>query len=243
MLAAQGYYFTDLEFTGESDQKSYWSIITKGAVSQKFHRESDWKSMVAYHQAGEKDGWMLADIEAQIGRDGAAQFVGVWKEGKAKQQLWKLSSWGGVRKLTDDLEAKHLYLQDLEIVKDPAGKTSFILLFEQSISDRRTHLVVHADTRTYLEDRLARNKSGYRIIDFESFTDKDKTFLVSVFVKGEGQEKLRNNLNTTELESVTGQMATNGLQLTDLEVLTRIQPVAKPLVQKASAHNFTSTQK
>ena len=242
LLSAQGYYFSDLEFRGESDQKSYWSIISKGNIKQDVHRETAWKEMVVYHQSAEKEGWMLSDIEAEMGKDGTSQFVGVWKKGEAKQQLWKLNSWGGVRKLTDEMADKRMYLQDLEIMQDPEGDLSFVLLFELGVSDQRTHLVVHHDIRTYLEDRMARNKSGYRITDFESWANDQKSVLVSIFVKGDGKESLRNNLNPSELETVSGQMAESGLQLTDLEVLTRIQPVAKPLVQKASAHNYSASK-
>ncbi len=237
-LTAQGFHLTDIEFAGESEQKTYWSVVTKGDVAQSIHKESNWKSMLERHRSKVSEGWVLSDIEGYGDKSGNVQFVGLWQKGTANQQLWKLNSWLGVKKLTADMGKKNIFLQDIEIIKDSAGKLNFLLVYQADISQQRTHLIVHTDAKAYLTDRLERIKSGYGIIDFESIETEEKSFMVSIFKRTAQKEGIRRNMNPEGLSSVSKDMAEKGLQISDLEINLENKPViAPPTAQKV--HNFS----
>ena len=243
----KGYVLNDLEVAGTSQQKAYWATFKKSDLTRMIQRVSNWSDLQEKNKQLTSDGWLLVDVEASPFGRNEMEFLGVWEKKKdpttsIDQQLWKLTSLRSVLALSKQLDEKRYYAQDIEHVLDNEGNDQYIISFEKGFVDERTHVVVHVNPGSFLKDRLERFKSGYRLIDMESFDAEGKSFYVGVFKKLEGAETLKGNLNLESLNQMALTLQDDGLVMTDFEVFeapVTSTPPETDKVQTASAVKAT----
>ena len=216
-LNKSGYHIEDFEMHGQSKQKTFFASCSKSDQPQRIIEATEWVTFVSLVKANAEEGWKLNDIEASAHNDGSAHFVGILTLSKKEQQLWKMKSLSSAFQLEKAMQQKQLFLKDIEVVKGLEGQY-FLLSFEKGLTPERTHFVAHVQPDRFLQDRLQRQKSGYRLTDFEQFQEGQRQIWLGVFEKGTFNGKLHVQIPIQELEDQLSAYAAKGLHLGDFDV-------------------------
>ena len=239
-LQKSGYQIEDFEMHGQSKQKTFFASCSKSDHQKRIIEATEWVNFVDLVKANAVDGWKLDDMEAKAHDDGSAHFVGILSLSKKTQKLWKMKSLSSAFQLEKAMQQKQLYLKDIEVVNERNGQY-FLLFFEKGLTPQRTHFIAHTQPARFLQDRLHRQKSGYRLKDFEQLQDGQKQIWLGVFEKGAYNGKLHVRIPIQELETQLAAYAGQGLHLGDFDVWSPDQ-LPLPVNTTVSAHYLSSKQ-
>ena len=216
--ANQGFHLVNIETAGQGGQLTFCSVYEKGGQQSLVKQVSDWKTLLATNQELKGSNMYLTDIEVSEDRQGRMQFVGLWKKHDKKIQVWKLNSWKSVLALNNTMKKQNMFIQDIEVHKEITGKLNFMLIFKQGHEAERSHLVAHTNPKAFATDRIQRNKSGYNVNNYLTFTDEGKQYQVAIFKRGKAVEEIHQNINLVDLDKVLDDMQKKGLSLMHLQI-------------------------
>ncbi len=237
----EGFGLVNIEMAGQGPQQSYWTVFAKEQKESILKKTAKWENLLETDKALQIEGMNLVDIEAHRGSNGDLNFIGLWKPGEKKQQIWKLSSWAGVLKLTENMGKQNMFIQDIEVVELPGQKNHYILIFRNGTVNERTYFVVHQNWKTFITDQFRRNKSGYHMKNYLSLSIDGTPTWVGIFEKGNIKEQIKHNLTAASLQSHLEEMKEKGLSLTYLEVRYDIR--SQEPVQTEAANHFLSVNR
>ena len=227
-----GFRLIDVEEHKMDGTSLYWGIWEKDTIASEVHRADGWSEMVKLKRKMYKEGYKLDDVEAYLNDIDHIVYLGVWAKIDEKHKIWKLDSWAGLEKKNKEMAKDYMILVDVEPFMDEDGTRKYLAVFHPGGFFETSHVYTSTDLKEFNLERLKRYKSGYRIIDFESYRVDGKEHYISVYHKGDYEESLRHNLNEASFKAhQKNYLETEGLQLIDIEVFVgeanwvEVQPV------------------
>ena len=218
-LVKDSFQLVDLEAVAVGGEVSFWGIWQKTTRKARIERASGWENIIKVKRRMEKEGYTLIDIEGYRGPSGADLFVGVWIPGGKAQKLWNLDSWEGLLKNTARQSQEYFQLVDVEVYIDEWGATNYLAVYHKLAPSERGHLVRSDDAETFYRERTRRRKSGYTMVDFETFDQNGQTFLIGMYKQEAATEKDCNRLDWASFVTYQDQLDEQ-YRLVDLEVST-----------------------
>lgn len=219
-LKSDGFQLIDIESTEDEGKRSYHGLWRADTTASVIHPVPGWDSLVQMKRKMVKKGYLMTDIEAYPGEDGRFHFLCVWRAEKTWHKVWKLDSWEGVQKKNKEMVDKYLYLRDVEAVEGGTDGTKFLVIYHQGDRERKgwAHTFKTNDLKTFTTDLIRRQKSGYRMIDFETYTLDDKPVYLAVYRKGSNEDAWRQNLDGESFDAHAKVLKSNQFNMIDFEI-------------------------
>jgi len=237
-----GYQLIDVEVVKDNKINKYWAIWAKTKQHSVLAEVAGWDSLVQKRRDMAKDGFVLTELEGQAGPNNVFLFTAVWAPGKTAHKVWKLDSWAGLVKKNEEMAKDNLYLVDVEAVPFPDGTMPYLALYHYGKQTDQTYLFEASDLTTFNTERARRNKSGFRLLDFEQFEHGEREYYVGIYKKSAFDESLRASLDEQGFQKLRSERAKNeSIYVTDIEIgrvkTSKVIPAKKKLgtVQQAGA--------
>lgn len=238
-----GFQLTDIELAKDNNKvNKYWAVWAKTKQHSVLAEVAGWDSLVQKRRDMAKAGFVLNDLEGQAGPNNVFLFTCVWSPGKTVHKAWQLDSWESLILKNEEMAKDNLYLVDIEAVPFPDGTMPYIALYHYGKQNDQTYLFEASDLTTFNTERARRNKSGYRLFDYEQFEHGEREYYVGIYKKGTFDDSLRANLDEQGFQKLRNERAkTDSIYLTDVEInriknSKVIQAKKKPgTLQKAGA--------
>lgn len=233
-MQQQGFQLQNIEMSGQGNQHTFYSVFIKGGNASIIQKAASWDTLLEQNKIQETKGMSLVDVEVSEDFQGNLSYVGIWAKTPGKHQVWKLNSWRSVLALEKNMNQKNRFIQDLEVIQQIDGKKHFVLIFKHGYEAERSHLVAHKNTKAFAIDRVQRNKSGYNLKNYTTFSEGQSIYHVGIFKKGHAVEKVANNLTLSDIEQVSNEMKEEGLVLTQLDVTKVALPIQSNFLSDSS---------
>ncbi len=219
-----GYELVDVEVAKDANKvNKYWAIWAKTRQHSVLAEVVGWDSLIQKRRDMAKEGFVLTELEGQAGPNNVFVFTCAWAPGKIVHKVWQLDSWIGLTKKTEEMAKDNLYLVDVEAVPFPDGTMPYIALYHYGKQTDQTFLYEASDLTTFNTERARRNKSGYRLIDYEQYEHGEREYYVGIFQKASFDDSFRVSLDEQGFQKLRTEKANNeSVYLTDIEV-TRIK--------------------
>ena len=230
-----GFQLMDVELVKEAKIDRYWAIWAKTNQKSVLAEVVGWDSLVQKRRDMAKAGFVLTELEGRAGPNNVFLFTGVWAPGKTVHKVWKLDSWAGLVKKNEEMAKENLYLVDVEAAPFPDGTMPYIALYHYGKQTDQTFLFETSDLTTFNTERARRNKSGYRLMDYEQFEHGEREYYVGIYKKGTFDDSLRASLDEQGFQKLRSERAGNeSIYLTDIEI-TRVKTSKVVPAKKKSA--------
>lgn len=214
-----GFRLIDVEAHKMDGTTLYWGIWKKDTIESQVHLVEGWTGMVKMKRKMYKEGYKLDDVEAYLNDIDHIIYLGVWSKVDEKHKIWKLDSWAGLLKKNEEMEKDYMILIDVEPFMDDDGTQKFLAVYQPGGFFASSHVYTSDDMKAFNLERMKRRKSGYRIVDFESYKVDGKELYLCIYHQGEYEESFRHNLNEASFRAhQKNYLETEGLQLIDIEV-------------------------
>ena len=164
------------------------------------------------------EGYVMEEVEGMAITDTEQQFIGSWRKGDTPHKVWRLDSREGIRKKTKEMAEQEFFLQDLDVFQTPSGGVQYLALYHQGPIDLKAFIVVEKDLKVFNTELLQRTKSGYRIIDYERYTEAEEVFYLAVMRKGDYEAVLLRGLDQDGFYGRLDMSEQNRFQLVDIEL-------------------------
>ena len=232
----KGFLLKDVETIEDEGKRKYFALWSADTTASKLYQIPGWDSLVQIKRKMAREGYMMTDIEAYPQEDGRNHFLCVWKEQRIWHKVWKLDTWEGVLQKNEEMLKKYMYLRDVEIIKSPSDGWKFLVIYHEGDRDRkeRGYIFKSDDLKTFTTDLMRRQKSGFQMIDFETYQESGKKIYVAVYQKGYEADTWRQNLDAKSFEAHSKVLKTNQFQLIDFEVSEGTGRLLIPIVDTSS---------
>lgn len=220
-LDNMGFRLIDVETHKIDGNTLYWGIWQKDTIESQVHLVEGWSGMVKMKRKMYKEGFRLDDVEAYLNDIDQIIYLGIWCKLDEKHKIWKLDSWAGLLQKNEEMEKDYMILVDVEPFLDDDGTQKFLAVYHSEGFFATSHIYSSNDLKDFNLDRMKRGKSGYRIVDFETYKINGKEQYLSIYHQGDYEESLRHNLNEASFKAhQKNYLETDGLQLIDIEIFT-----------------------
>ncbi len=226
-LAKDSFQLIDLEAVAGGEEVSFWGIWRKTTRRARIERVSGWENIIKLKRRMQEEGYALIDIEGYQDPSGANLFTGVWIKGQEEQKLWKLDSWEGLIKNTDIQAKAYFQLVDIEAYTDEWGMTNYLAVYHKMAPSERGYLVRTDDAEAFFREHTRRHKSGYALVDYETFESNGQQFLLGMYKKSSTAEVTRSRLDWESFVTYQDQLGEQ-FHLVDLEVSSGAGKLAIP---------------
>lgn len=213
-----GYRPTEIESKVVDNQRRYWLIGTKSDRGAQLRQVTGWGEFVKLKREMADADFVLADIEAYALNEVDYHFVGIWHEGKTNHKIWKLDSMEGIEKKTREMGSDNYYPIHIEAVQTPSKTTTFLVIYHQAPVSARTHIFATSDIKAFNTDLLQRTKSGYRMIDYEKYSDGSQDNYICIYRRGDFDIRFVRDLDRSEFDGLWELQEKEGLFLVNMEV-------------------------
>ena len=213
-----GYRLTDLETRKEETNRKYWGIWIKSDQKSILEPIYGWGNFIKKKRQMAADSFLLMEIEAYAVSNEEHYFIGVWTKKDTKHKVWKLDSREGLAKKTEEMERQDFFVKDVEAFILPNKTVVFLALFHKGkVTTPRNYVYTSNDLKAFKISLLQRNKSGFRIVDFERFEEKGRPWYLGVFEKGDYKTVLLTRQEADRFNEKWEIMEKEGLKLMDRE--------------------------
>lgn len=217
-LDSNQFHLVELEITRGNKGSHFWGIWQLDSIPSVIERVNGWKEMVKMKRKMVKEGYLMEDIETYFDQKGNQYFIGIWKPSKTMHKMWKLDTWEGVLQKSKEMAVLKYYPVDIEPFKDKDGVIKFLALFHKRQHTDRAHIFATNQRKLFNTDSLQRYKSGFRMVDFETFPTAEGIFQIGVYRKKPFRAKLQLELATQNIATEKQkEIESEFYQLVDLE--------------------------
>lgn len=219
-MSAKGFRLMDLETAKTEGDRFFWGIWIKSNLGQVMKKLDSWPAFIEEKRAKVEEGYVMSEVEAYALTEEEHQFIGVWYKGSVQHKVWNLDSKEGILKKTSEMADQHFYLVDLDVFQTPSNTVKYIALYHEGAVSQKAYLSIESDLKAFNTDLLQRTKSGYRIIDFEKYTENEVTYYLGVYRKGDYPAVLLRDLDQDSFFGHLDMSEQNKLKLVDLDIDT-----------------------
>lgn len=216
-LAKDSFQLIDLEAVPGEEEVSFWGIWRKTTRPARIERASGWENIIKVKRRMQAEGYTLIDIEGYRDPSGADLFAGIWIRGKEEQKLWKLDSWEGVLQNTAKQSKDYFQIVDIEAYIDEWGTTNYLAVYHKMSPSQRGYLVQTDDAETFAKERTLRHKSGYALIDLETYEVNGRQMRLGMYKKTNIDEATNTYLDWESFVTYQDQLGEQ-YSLVDLEL-------------------------
>ncbi len=199
--SAAGFELQDLEPVTVDNQVRFWASWSKTGKLTIVERAKDWPAMIRLKNQKAAAGWVLENLEAYTGPYEENWYIGIWTPGSINHKAIRLTTRAGLEQSTTVLARQFYYLVDIEVVRTPAQDLEFLCLFQRRSPDWRSFLVLTNNEEAFYEQKYQRNRSGYQLIDLETFVQEGEMNLLGLFRRDQAEENCRLFLDWSSLQS------------------------------------------
>lgn len=218
-LSKKGFRLIDLETHNHNKNRSFWGIWTKSDQGTVIKSEFGWANFVKRKRAMAKDSFLMTEVEAYAVSNDEHYYIGVWSKKDNPHKVWKLDSREGLAKKTEEMARQDFFLIDVEAFPTPNKTLIFLALYHKGkVTTPRNYVYNSSDLTTFKTSVLQREKSGFRMIDFERFEEKGQRWYLGVFEKGDYKTTLLNGQESIDFNGRWEILEEEGLRLTDIEM-------------------------
>lgn len=216
-LSAEGFELADVEAVPKSNRVRYWAIWKEGQQASRIERAAGWENMLKLKHRMADEGWVLRDVEGFLEEGNRETFLGIWTKGTTDHKVWKLNSWDGLVKQSKVLGQSYYQLTDIEAFKGEYGLTNFLAVYQKLPPTERAFPAQSENPDQFYKDKIQRTKSGYAIVDYETYQENGITFLVSLYKKSAIKDNCRHRLDWTSFVAYQ-QFLGETYKLADIEI-------------------------
>ncbi len=185
-LNAKGFRLTNIETTGQGEDRRYWGIYTESSLPDTLIKTNSWADFVKAKRAMAAAGFLLSNVQAYAISELDAHYIGVWykNETDTPHKIWKLDSPESLRTRTEDMAKQQFYLQEVEVYLTPSGTANYLAIYHYSLIPVRNYVYINSDEDTFNKDLWQRQRSKVRLVDFERFNAKEGSYFLGVYQPG-----------------------------------------------------------
>ncbi len=216
-LGAEGFELTDVEAVPKGNQTRYWAIWKEGQQSTRIERAGGWENMLKLKHRMADEGWILQDVEGFLEEGSRETFLGIWIKGNKDHKVWKLDSWDGLLKQSEVLGRSYYQLTDIEAFRGEYGITNFLAVYQKLSPSERAFPIQTDNPDQFYQDKIRRTKSGYAIVDYETYQQNGITFLLGLYKKAAVKDNCRHRLDWTSFVAYQ-QFLGDSFKLIDIEI-------------------------
>lgn len=216
-LGAEGYQLIEVDAVSDPVKTRFYAIWQEGGPAARVERAGGWENMVKLKQRMTGEGFVLQNIEGFRDPDGREVFLGIWLPGKNEQKIWRLDNSATVAQQCQTLSREYFQMVDLEAFTNASGGVSFLTLYQKLPPTERAYPVFADNPEDFYREKALRNKSGYALIDYETYDQNGKTYLAGLFKKAPYQENCRHRLDWASFVDYQKFLG-SGYQLVDMEL-------------------------
>jgi hypothetical protein len=214
----EGFRPTDIESKLIDGERYYWLIGTKSGLKSRIEQVDSWKDFVKLKRDMVKDGYVITDVEAYALNEIDQHYIGIWHQGDTKHKIWKLDSVEGIEMKTEEMGKGNYYPVNIEVFQTPAKTTGYLVSYYYGPVSSQTYIFASNDPKEFSTDLLQRTKSGYRLIDYQSYPVNDEINYLCIYQRGDYETKLVRNLDRSEFDGLWEMQEKEGLHLVNVHV-------------------------
>jgi hypothetical protein len=216
-LSLDGFELLDVEAATNNGKTGFWAIWRESGQTSRLERAANWDELLRLRRELAAQGWRLNDVESYRDHQGKTFFLGLWLADKAESRIIKAESWESLIKHTDLLANEYFFLTDVEAMNAGQGELHFLAVFRKAPPTERAFLALYDDQAAFQKNRLQRQKSGYPLIDYETFEQDDKEYYLGLYKKAPKTFELCHRLDWTSMVAYQ-QYLGDDYSLVDLEI-------------------------
>ncbi len=217
-LNQNGYRLHDLETSKEEEKRYFLGIWIKSVHPSVVESVHGWANFVKKKRAMAAEGYLLSEVEGYSVSNEEHHFLGVWLKDDKTHKVWKLDSREGVIKKTEEMARQDFFLMDVEAFPAPNKTLTFLALYHKgNVTTPRNYVYTSSDIKAFKTSVLQRQKSGFRMVDFEQFDEKGIPWYLGVFEKGDYKTVLLNAQERSDFYERWDILAEQGVELVDIE--------------------------
>lgn len=218
-LNQNGYRLFDLETYKGSGDRTFWGIWIKSDLPAVVESVYGWTSFVEKKRAMTSDSFLLTKVTAYAVSDKEQYYIGVWMKEDTPHKVWKLDSREGLAQKTEEMARQDFFIRNVEVFSSPNKTLIFLALFHKGkVTTPRNYVYTSDDLKVFKTNVLQRQKSGFRLVDFESFEEKGTRWYLGVFEKGDYETVLLEGQETPDFNGRWEILEEQGLRLMDIEL-------------------------
>ncbi len=217
-LGSNGYRLIDLETFRLGKVRLYTGIWTESNLKSEIESVLGWPEFVKRKRARASDGYVMDEVEAYAVSEQEFYFIGVWSKSEVTHKVWKLDSREGIKQKTEEMAKQDFFLVDVEAFATPGKVTQYLALYHQGeVNEPRSYVFISDKLKVFNTDLLQRNKSGYRIMDYEQFEEGEDLYHLGVYRRGDYETILLRDQTKESFDALWEVKENEGLKLIDLE--------------------------
>lgn len=217
-LNKNGYRLYDLETFMVDGTRKFWGSWIKSTHEASLESVQGWANLVKTKRAKAAEGFLLTEILGYSVSNNEDHFIGVWLKTEKLHKVWKLDSREGLIKKTEEMARQDFFIVDVEVFAAPNKTLSFLALYHKGeVTTPRNYVFTSSDLPAFKTSLLQREKSGFRMVDFESFEEKEKTWYLGVFEKGDYETVFLHGQQKSDFDERWDILEEQGMKLIDFE--------------------------
>lgn len=213
-----GFRPIDMESKLIEGTRYYWLIGTKSDLKSQIKRVTGWGDFVKLKRDMVKEDYVLTDLEAYALNEIDYKFVGIWHQGDTKHKVWKLDSVEGMEQKTEEMGKDNYYPVNIEVFQTPAKTTIYLVTYYYGPVSSQTHIYATNDPKAFNTDLLQRTKSGYRLIEYQSYDINEVPQFLCIYQRGDYESKLIRDLDRSEFDGLWELQEKEGLHLVNVHI-------------------------
>lgn len=219
-LNAEGYRLTNIETTGQGDDRSYWGIYTESSLRDTLIKVTSWGDFVKAKRSMAAAGFLLSNVQAYAISETDAHFIGVWyrNDTDTPHKIWKLDSPESLNAKTEDMAKQQFYLQEVEVFLTPSGTANYLAIYHYSPIPVRNYVQIYTDDAVFTKDRSQRERSKVRLVDYEHFNAKEANYQLGVYQPGTYDNRVLLDYLRADFNGQWEQLEKDGMKLVGWEV-------------------------
>lgn len=214
----EGFRPVDIESKMIDGTRYYWLIGTKSDLKSELRMVTGWSEFVKLKRDMVKADYVVADLEAYALNELDHRFIGIWHQGDTKHKVWKLDSVEGVEKKTEEMGKDNYYPINIEVYQTPAKTTVYLVTYYYGPVSSQTYIYATNDLKAFNTDLLQRTKSGYRLIEYQSYNIDEQPQFLCIYQRGDYESKLLRDLDRSEFDGLWELQEKEGLHLVNVHI-------------------------
>lgn len=195
LLGEDNYVLIDVETLLKEGRVHYWAIWKESKQSSSITQVQGWENLLKQKEKMAAQGMIIQEIENFLDPSGQEVFVVAWGRGSCEQLVVEFDSWEQLELQTKELGSGFFQLTDIETLEKKQGNRTFLALYQKQPPNEKGFPVMTSDSKTFYQNKVQRNKSGYALVDYETFKENENHFFIGLYKKAQTGENCRYQLD------------------------------------------------
>lgn len=219
-LNNEGYRLTNIETSGQGDERRYWGIYTESSLRDTLIKTTSWPDFVKAKRSMAAAGFLLSNVQAYAISETDAHFIGVWyrNDTDTPHKIWKLDSPESLRAKTEDMAKQQFYLQEVEVFLNPSGTANYLAIYHYSPIPVRNYVQINSDEAVFQKNKQQRERSKIRLVDYERYNAKEANYQLGVYQPGTYESRIIIDYLRADFNGQWDLMEKDGMKLVSWEV-------------------------